>query len=237
MNAQQLAVAHPLSLDRHRTLGEAGLAADLRIVSDEGPNWARGWVVPVFEGRRALFTDPECVDERRPTPRALRGEPRNTARQGPPFWQFSDPPRSIPWYHRRFFTPSVRRSRRGRLAIIRALRRPSPLQQGEGHARSGQQGPFHLTRGGAPPSSTEPDRAGARPGAEHPTFSTRCPPRPSMTNTGDLMTIHEPLVATKAPRNDRTLLAAVRAGVRLIELGHSSLHRHMLAHPTIQGSG
>jgi citrate lyase subunit beta/citryl-CoA lyase len=45
MNAQQLAIAHPLVTGIG--LGEADLAADLRVVSDEGLTWARGWVVAV----------------------------------------------------------------------------------------------------------------------------------------------------------------------------------------------
>jgi citrate lyase subunit beta/citryl-CoA lyase len=45
MNAQDLATAHPLVAGIG--LGEADLAADLRVVSDEGLAWARGWVVAV----------------------------------------------------------------------------------------------------------------------------------------------------------------------------------------------
>ncbi len=45
MNAQELAAAHPLVAGIG--LGEADLAADLRVVSDEGLAWARGWVVAV----------------------------------------------------------------------------------------------------------------------------------------------------------------------------------------------
>jgi len=45
MSAQDLATAHPLVAGIG--LGEADLAADLRVVSDEGLVWARGWVVAV----------------------------------------------------------------------------------------------------------------------------------------------------------------------------------------------
>ena len=45
MNARELAAAH--SLVTGVGLGEADLAADLRVVSDEGLAWARGWVVAV----------------------------------------------------------------------------------------------------------------------------------------------------------------------------------------------
>lgn len=45
MNAQQLAAAHPLVAGIG--LGESDLAADLRVASDEGLVWARGWIVAV----------------------------------------------------------------------------------------------------------------------------------------------------------------------------------------------
>jgi len=45
MNAQELAAAHPQVAGIG--LGEADLAADLRVVSEEGLVWARGWVVAV----------------------------------------------------------------------------------------------------------------------------------------------------------------------------------------------
>jgi citrate lyase subunit beta/citryl-CoA lyase len=45
LNAQVLAAAHPLVVGIG--LGEADLAADLRVVSDEGLAWARGWIVAV----------------------------------------------------------------------------------------------------------------------------------------------------------------------------------------------
>jgi citrate lyase subunit beta/citryl-CoA lyase len=45
MNARDLAAAHPMVAGIG--LGEADLAADLRVVSDDGLAWARGWVVAV----------------------------------------------------------------------------------------------------------------------------------------------------------------------------------------------
>jgi citrate lyase subunit beta/citryl-CoA lyase len=123
MNAQQLAVAHPLVTGIG--LGEADLAADLRIVSDEGLNWARGWVVAVSRAA-GLFSPIQSVWTNVADTKGLRASTEH-ARQTGFFGRSVIHPAQIPVVHS-VFTPSSAEVDAA-LAIIELFEQA--LQQGE----------------------------------------------------------------------------------------------------------